>query len=83
MELFTTNALKKAITEIIDNGYYDLLGDIEKSKEKGEPYKIMFVGINGTGKQQQLQKLQHILKNMDIHQYLVHQIHSEQELLNN
>lgn len=57
MELFTTNALKKAITEIIDNGYYDLLGDIEKSKEKGEPYKIMFVGINGTGKTTTIAKI--------------------------
>ncbi len=50
MKEFTTNALKKAITEIIDNGYYDLLGDIQKAKDRGEPYKIMFVGINGTGK---------------------------------
>ena len=57
MELFTTNALKKAITEIIDNGYYDLLGDIEASKQKGEPYKIMFVGINGTGKTTTIAKM--------------------------
>ena len=57
MELFTTNALKKAITEIIDNGYYDLLGDIESSKQKGEPYKIMFVGINGTGKTTTIAKM--------------------------
>ena len=57
MELFTTNALKKAITEIIDNGHYDLLGDIEASKQKGEPYKIMFVGINGTGKTTTIAKM--------------------------
>lgn len=57
MELFTTNALKKAITEIIDNGYYDLLDDIETSKQKGEPYKIMFVGINGTGKTTTIAKM--------------------------
>ena len=57
MELFTTNALKKAITEIIDNGHYDLLGDIESSKQKGEPYKIMFVGINGTGKTTTIAKM--------------------------
>lgn len=57
MELFTTNALKKAITEIIDNGSYDLLGDIEASKQKGEPYKIMFVGINGTGKTTTIAKM--------------------------
>ncbi len=50
MKEFTTNALKKAISEIIDNGYYDLIGDIEESRKNGEPYKIMFVGINGTGK---------------------------------
>jgi len=57
MALFTTNALKKAITEIIDNGHYDLLGDIEDSKQKGEPYKIMFVGINGTGKTTTIAKI--------------------------
>ena len=57
MALFTTNALKKAITEIIDNGHYDLLGDIEASKQKGEPYKIMFVGINGTGKTTTIAKI--------------------------
>ncbi|WP_455644783.1 signal recognition particle-docking protein FtsY [Methanosphaera sp.] len=57
MEVFTTNALKKAITEIIDNGHYDLLGDIEAAKAKGEPYKIMFVGINGTGKTTTIAKI--------------------------
>ncbi len=62
MELFTTNALKKAITEIIDNGSYDLLADIEASKQKGEPYKIMFVGINGTGKTTTIAKLARYLE---------------------
>ncbi len=62
MELFTTNALKKAISEIIDNGYYDLIGDIESSKQKGEPYKIMFVGINGTGKTTTIAKMATYLK---------------------
>ncbi|WP_308574509.1 signal recognition particle-docking protein FtsY [uncultured Methanosphaera sp.] len=57
MELFTTNALKKSIYEIIDNGEYDLLGDIEKVRKTGEPYKIMFVGINGTGKTTTIAKL--------------------------
>ncbi|OED30111.1 signal recognition particle-docking protein FtsY [Methanosphaera sp. WGK6] len=66
MELFTTNALKKAITEIIDNGYYDLLGDIEAAKSKGEPYKIMFVGINGTGKTTTIAK---IAKYLEKHNY--------------
>ena len=62
MELFTTNALKKAITEIIDNGSYDLLADIEASKQKGEPYKIMVVGINGTGKTTTIAKLARYLE---------------------
>ena len=57
MELFTTNALKSAITKIIDNGSYDLLGNIEEAKQNGEPYKIMFVGINGTGKTTTIAKL--------------------------
>ena len=41
----------------VSNGYYDLLGDIEASKQKGEPYKIMFVGINGTGKTTTIAKM--------------------------
>lgn len=57
MELFTTNALKNAITEIIDNGSVDLLANIEESKQNGEPYKIMFVGINGTGKTTTIAKM--------------------------
>ena len=57
MELFTTNALKKAITEILDNGSCDLLANIQESKDKGEPYKIMFVGINGTGKTTTIAKI--------------------------
>lgn len=62
MELFTTNALKKSIRGIIDNGTYDLIGDIEAAKAKGEPYKIMFVGINGTGKTTTIAKLATYLK---------------------
>ena len=62
MELFTTNALKKSIRGIIDNGKYDLIGDIEAAKAKGEPYKIMFVGINGTGKTTTIAKLATYLK---------------------
>lgn len=62
MELFTTNALKNAITEIIDNGSYDLLGNIEEAKNNGEPYKIMFVGINGTGKTTTIAKLARYLE---------------------
>lgn len=57
MEKFTEDALKSAITKIIDNGSYDLLSEIEKSKQKGEPYKIMFVGINGTGKTTTIAKI--------------------------
>ena len=56
-ERIVESVKEKAITEIIDNGSYDLLGDIEASKQKGEPYKIMFVGINGTGKTTTIAKM--------------------------
>lgn len=57
MEQFTTDALKNAITQILDNGTYDFKTEINKVNEKGEPFKIMFVGINGTGKTTTIAKL--------------------------
>ena len=45
MRTTTNEKLEKVITDIENTK-----AEIEKSKEKGEPYKIMFVGINGTGK---------------------------------
>ena len=40
----------------------DLLRLIDESKMKGEPFSIMFVGINGTGKTTTIAKVAHLLK---------------------
>lgn len=47
---FTRKALKKAISEILDVESQDIEQLIALKKKQGEPLKIMFVGINGTGK---------------------------------
>jgi fused signal recognition particle receptor len=47
---FTRDALKKAISEILGVETRDLKEMAENARKSGEPLKIMFVGINGTGK---------------------------------
>ena len=47
---FTREALKKAISEILDVESQDIEQLIALKRKQGEPLKIMFVGINGTGK---------------------------------
>jgi fused signal recognition particle receptor len=47
---FTKEALKKAISKILDVKSQDIEKLIASQRKKGEPLKIMFVGINGTGK---------------------------------
>jgi fused signal recognition particle receptor len=54
---FTREALKKAISEILDIQGKDLTSLLEKAKQSGEPLKIMFVGINGTGKTTTIAKI--------------------------
>ena len=47
---FTRDALKKAISEILGVETKDLKEMANNARKSGEPLKIMFVGINGTGK---------------------------------
>jgi fused signal recognition particle receptor len=54
---FTKEALKKAISEILDIQGKDLTLLLEEAKKSGEPLKIMFVGINGTGKTTTIAKI--------------------------
>ena len=54
---FTREALKKAIENILDIEGKDITGLLEKAKKTGEPLKIMFVGINGTGKTTTIAKI--------------------------
>jgi fused signal recognition particle receptor len=54
---FTMIALKKAISDILDIEGKDLTALLENAKKSGEPLKIMFVGINGTGKTTTIAKI--------------------------
>ena len=47
---FTKEALKNAISEILNVETPDINELLLNSRETGEPLKLMFVGINGTGK---------------------------------
>ena len=49
--------LKKAIENILDIEGKDITLLIEEAKKTGEPLKIMFVGINGTGKTTTIAKI--------------------------
>ncbi len=56
-------ALLESLEAVMNNGKdIDLLQLVEESKKKGEPFSIMFVGINGTGKTTTIAKVAHLLK---------------------
>jgi len=54
---FTKEALKNAISDILISEGPDLKKSVDKAKKTGEPYKIMFVGVNGTGKTTTISKI--------------------------
>jgi fused signal recognition particle receptor len=56
------NSLREALLEVMDtNGKIDLLKNIGEKRKKGEPYLIVFVGINGTGKTTTIAKVARFL----------------------
>ncbi len=61
-EDITINALKNAIKGILSQKNIDIFKLIDKKKEMKEPFVIVFVGINGTGKTTTISKLAYILK---------------------
>ena len=55
--------LRKSISTMFDAaGNIDILSNIQKKKEKGEPYIISFMGINGTGKTTTIAKIANLLR---------------------
>jgi len=55
--------LHQSISAMFDNaGKIDILNNIQKKKEKGEPYIISFMGINGTGKTTTIAKFANLLR---------------------
>ena len=57
VEEYTINALKKAISEIIDIDGKSMTEMLEEKVAQGEPLVVMLVGINGTGKTTTIGKL--------------------------
>jgi fused signal recognition particle receptor len=56
------NNLREVLLEIMTiNGNIDLLKLIEAKRKKNEPFVIVFVGINGTGKTTTIAKVAHFL----------------------
>jgi len=49
-------------TAFVKAGTVDLLGNIREKKKTGEPYSILFLGINGTGKTTTVAKVANLLK---------------------
>lgn len=62
-----SSIVEKALQESLEvvmngDGRIDLLDLVAESKKKGEPFSIMFVGINGTGKTTTIAKVTHLLQ---------------------
>ncbi|HSG73578.1 MAG TPA: signal recognition particle-docking protein FtsY [Nitrosopumilaceae archaeon] len=63
IEKFVKDSLIQSISSLFDNATkIDLFSNIDAKKETGEPYLILFVGINGTGKTTTLAKLAYLLQ---------------------
>jgi len=63
IEKFVKDSLIQSISGLFDNaGKIDLFSNIDSKKESGEPYLILFVGINGVGKTTTLAKLAYLLQ---------------------
>lgn len=63
IESIVKQSLRENISNLFDTaGKIDILSNIQKKKGTGEPYIILFVGINGTGKTTTLAKVAHLLQ---------------------
>ena len=63
IEKFVKDSLISSISGLFDvAGEYDLFEKINEKKEQVQPFLILFVGINGTGKTTSLAKVAHMLK---------------------
>jgi fused signal recognition particle receptor len=63
IEKFVKDSLIQSISSLFDDAEkIDLFSNIDSKKEAGEPYLILFVGINGVGKTTTLAKLAYLLQ---------------------
>lgn len=64
---FLFEILKEAVKEILTpEKTIDLLDEIRKKNQEGNPYIICFLGVNGTGKTTTIAKIAHYLKKNNI-----------------
>lgn len=60
---FVKQNMRQSISNMFDAaGKIDILSNIQTKKEKGEPYIISFMGINGTGKTTTIAKFANLLR---------------------
>jgi fused signal recognition particle receptor len=58
------DSLRQVLLEVmLTNNKIDLLKRIEEKRQKSEPYVVLFVGINGTGKTTTIAKVAQFLRN--------------------
>jgi len=63
IEKFVKDSLIQTISSLFDSaGKIDIFSKITSKRDSGEPYIILFVGINGTGKTTTLAKLAYLLQ---------------------
>ena len=63
IETYVRDSLVQSISSLFNcAGKIDLFANIDNQIEKNEPYIILFVGINGTGKTTSLAKIAHLLQ---------------------
>ena len=63
IEKFVKDNLISYISTLFDNaGTYDLFEKINEKKKQNQPFLILFVGINGTGKTTSLAKMAYLLQ---------------------
>jgi len=63
IEDFVKRSLVNYISKLFDTTHkIDLISNISSKKSRGEPYLILFVGINGTGKTTTLAKIAYMLQ---------------------
>jgi len=65
IEIKIKNTLKEIIKDILIEPF-EIKGKIKGKKSKGEPYVILFCGINGTGKTTTIAKIANSLKKQNI-----------------
>lgn len=66
IEGFVRSSLVEIVSGLFDAaGSVDLPGEIARKKQTGDPYIVVFVGINGTGKTTSLSKVASLLQGLE------------------